>query len=98
MQDSFDSTTFASAFEATMKLIILTVLLLLAMSEGRWAPSAANSRQTEQDLEPEIQMAKSYFRLPMRLSSGLTNEEALEDELLKKTIPEVWAYDPMYRG
>ena len=102
MQDPFDSTTFASAFQATMKVIILTVLLLLAMSEGRWAPAAANSRQTEQDLEPEMQTAKSYFRLPMRLSSGLTDEEALEDELLNgkivKTIPEVWAYDPMYRG
>ena len=95
MLDPFRSTTFASSFEATMKLNILTILLLFVITEGRWAP-AANSRQTDEGLEPEIQIPKSYFRLPMR-----TDEEALEDEILKgkimKNIPEVWAYDPMYR-
>ena len=94
MLDPFRSTTFASSYEATMKLIILTIWLFF-LSEGRWAPSA-NSRQTDEGLEPEIQVPKSYFRLPMR-----TDEEALEDEILKgkimKNIPEVWAYDPMYR-
>ena len=79
-----------------MKLLI-PILLLVVLTEARWAPAAKNTEEIHPEVEANV--AKSYFRLPVR-SSGL-DEAEFDVEFLKRHLlkdPLVRAYNQAYRG
>ena len=79
---------------SAMKLLI-SILLLVVLTEARWAPAAKNT----EEVRPEDNVVKSYFRLPVR-SSRFDNAD-FDVEFLKRHLlkdPLVMAYNQAYRG
>ena len=81
---------------SAMKLLI-SILLLVVLTEARWAPATKNA----EDVRPEAEnnVAKSYFRLPVR--SSRFDDADFDVEFLKRHLlkdPLVMAYNQAYRG